>query len=415
MRYKVFEIVSRFQGRLSLILIMIICLVLVPISAVDAIELKAGAKCSKVGLSKISKGSRFTCVKSGKKLVWSKGQKISNSAAPNSNTKPTPSPSPKSVQPEWLQDAYKISKVSRTAPEFVVNKRLVSPNFDPKLVESLSQYQNLASTYWKAQGFNASDSVTQVFLTEKDRSWFDEKVGMNARVVDSFFEANNPGNYFNGTVIIGKIPATSYFIIYFVGTQYVASNSSQWKWRLATMATHEYQHLVQFHYTLTTPGINLQAELPCWFNEGMTSKFESAFYLQDVTEGRVLSALQDGRSTESWTISNRISRIQYIVALINKELKVNSKLQWKTSDWLEFIESNYRQDSPGCMSYRYGYHLGHILYEKFQIDFGTSGLLNLLAAIKQEKSWKIAFEQLTGMSDLKWLDEVGLPYFLSQI
>lgn len=406
---------SRIRSRTISLFFLVACLMIAPTSPVGAIEIKAGATCSKVGLSKSFKGMRFTCVKSGKKLIWSKGQKISNSAAPSSNSKPTASPSPKSVQPDWLQDAYKISKVSRTAPEFVVNKRLVSPNFDPKLIESLTQYQNLASTYWKAQGFEASDSVTQVFLTEKDRSWFDEKVGIEARVVNTFFEANNPSNYFNGTVIIGKIPASSYFIIYFVGSQYVASNFSQWKWRLATMATHEYQHLVQFHYTLTTPGINLQAELPCWFNEGMTSKFESAFYLQDVTEGRVLSALQEGISTENWAINDRISRIQYIVALIDKELKVNSKLQWKASDWLGFIESNYRQDSPGCMSYRYGYHLGHILYEKFQIDFGTTGLLKLLAAIKQEKSWKIAFEQLTGMSDLKWLKEVGLPYFLKQI
>ncbi len=34
---------------------------------------KAGAKCSKVGATSTSAGKKFTCIKSGKKLVWNKG------------------------------------------------------------------------------------------------------------------------------------------------------------------------------------------------------------------------------------------------------------------------------------------------------------------------------------------------------
>jgi len=37
---------------------------------------KAGAKCTKAGITSVAAGKTFTCVKSGKKLVWNKGVKV---------------------------------------------------------------------------------------------------------------------------------------------------------------------------------------------------------------------------------------------------------------------------------------------------------------------------------------------------
>jgi hypothetical protein len=42
---------------------------------------KAGAVCSKAGITSIVSGKKFTCVKNGKKLVWDKGTAISNSSS----------------------------------------------------------------------------------------------------------------------------------------------------------------------------------------------------------------------------------------------------------------------------------------------------------------------------------------------
>ena len=49
----------------------------------------AGAKCSKAGLAQTYKGKKFTCVKSGNKLVWNKGLSVST----RSDVSPTPAPS----------------------------------------------------------------------------------------------------------------------------------------------------------------------------------------------------------------------------------------------------------------------------------------------------------------------------------
>ncbi len=50
---------------------------------------KAGAKCSKVGSTSTYAGKKFTCVKSGKKLVWNKGVKVS---IPKDVATPSPTP-----------------------------------------------------------------------------------------------------------------------------------------------------------------------------------------------------------------------------------------------------------------------------------------------------------------------------------
>jgi hypothetical protein len=38
---------------------------------------KAGAKCTKAGITEVVKDKSYTCVKTGKKLAWNKGVKVS--------------------------------------------------------------------------------------------------------------------------------------------------------------------------------------------------------------------------------------------------------------------------------------------------------------------------------------------------
>ena len=421
------------QKKLTPIMIFTIALLLPSFSQQIEANAKNGVTCKKIGAKRIKDGNQFICAKQGKKLVWKKLPKdqANNGFAPIPSAAPSPtpkvsvshlpsaapSPTPKvSVShPGWYQDAIKISRLARTTYIFERNNRLISPNFDTNLANSIGAYQSLSSSYWREMGFESSLTVTQVFLTEKDKAWFDEKVAINAPVVESFFSAGNPKNYFNGSVIIGRIPASSYFIIYFVGSEYLKSNPGEWKWRIATMATHEYQHLVQYHFTLTTSGINLQAELPCWFNEGMTSKFEDAFYLQETGSNRALSLLQDNESTENWFIDNRSFRIRTMITSIDRNLGMNVKTSWKLDDWYSFVVGGYRQDSEGCKSYRYGYLLGNILFEKLHMDHGTTRILSMFEILKQERSWRVAFEKSFGLNDLQWLKQVGLPYFIEQI
>lgn len=62
---------------------MIILLPLIPVSG--ALSPKAGASCTKKGSVQIFQGKKFTCVQSGKKLIWDKGTIIKQSATTPTN------------------------------------------------------------------------------------------------------------------------------------------------------------------------------------------------------------------------------------------------------------------------------------------------------------------------------------------
>jgi len=64
-------------------------LFLVPLNAVAAV--KAGDTCKKVGTTSTANGKKYTCIKSGKKLVWNKGVTV---ALPKPKPMPTPTSTP---------------------------------------------------------------------------------------------------------------------------------------------------------------------------------------------------------------------------------------------------------------------------------------------------------------------------------
>lgn len=74
--------------KLSLLAAVVLTSTLLALPAHAAV--KAGATCSKVGITSIAAGKKFTCVKSGKKAVWNKGLAVSTSPVIEKATNPEP-------------------------------------------------------------------------------------------------------------------------------------------------------------------------------------------------------------------------------------------------------------------------------------------------------------------------------------
>lgn len=88
------------RKRFPVLLSVIIALSL--INAPSNAAVKAGAKCTKAGATATSAGKKFTCVKSGTKLVWNKGVSVKAATKPDLNpvfksVEPTPTPAPTPV------------------------------------------------------------------------------------------------------------------------------------------------------------------------------------------------------------------------------------------------------------------------------------------------------------------------------
>jgi hypothetical protein len=63
------------------VLAVLIAVSLLGIAPADAATVKAGTKCSKHKATTTVKGIRYTCIKSGNKLVWNKGVPVKRAAA----------------------------------------------------------------------------------------------------------------------------------------------------------------------------------------------------------------------------------------------------------------------------------------------------------------------------------------------
>ena len=62
------------------VLAVVVAVSLFSIVPADAAAVKAGAKCSKHKVTTTVKGMKYTCIKSGNKLVWSKGVPVKKAA-----------------------------------------------------------------------------------------------------------------------------------------------------------------------------------------------------------------------------------------------------------------------------------------------------------------------------------------------
>lgn len=139
---------------------------LAPISLHSSSEAapKTGAVCTKVGKKQIASGRTFTCVKKGKKLVWSKGIAIAASGptvipTPSSSPTPTPSNSPSPTP------------TPSSSPTEVIAKTLKIPNIKnisfraPKLMLTLEVEANAIGGFIK---IDALDVDKKLSMTPKD-------------------------------------------------------------------------------------------------------------------------------------------------------------------------------------------------------------------------------------------------------
>jgi len=78
----------------ALLLAVIVGSSLFVVPAVHAKAPVAGASCSKLNSTQVYQGKKFTCIKSGKKLVWNKGIAIKSTPKPSATTSPSPTATP---------------------------------------------------------------------------------------------------------------------------------------------------------------------------------------------------------------------------------------------------------------------------------------------------------------------------------
>lgn len=165
-------------------LVAIVCLMIFATTQVAASAVvKAGAKCSKAGTTSISSGKKFTCVKSGTKLVWNKGVAVKAAPKPEANpvfkpVEPTPTSTPMpSPTPTPNVKPLEINATAKKAFDIIQAAKIQSSNLTytyrignfaaPDVAKVVQRYvENAAQIY--SLFLDSPRVVTIHVYTEKD-------------------------------------------------------------------------------------------------------------------------------------------------------------------------------------------------------------------------------------------------------
>lgn len=371
----------------------LVCLSVLPFmeSAPAAGAIKPGNACTAKGEVKTSQGYKYTCIKSGKKLVWNKGVLVTKPAAKPVVT-PAPSPTPTVIAapspPQvpvalWQETQFNLlAQFKKLKPATIQELNFIlSPNADKSMSKLLQDSYQEPISYLSNLYVNPA-KVTFLVMNEKDKDWwlanFKELAPTqmpewwggshcqpSPRAHCGYGSAPNPDGTFHFGQLLGSEIA--------------------WRENDYTIAYHESIHV----YQLGLLGNRMQA-LPYWFAEGQ------ACYL--------------GYTFSHRFIDSRIQRQNEINRMKNLQDfgKMNDK-EW--SDWLQKIDS----DSQYTFSNGLGYSAGELILEALYNENDFRKVHEWMVTIKNGSDYKTGFKTIFGQDYDAWLRDTAAPYLNSQI
>ena len=238
------------------------------LSLPSSAAVKAGSSCNKAGIKSVSAGKTYTCVKSGKKLLWDKGvllpvakpsPKASSSATPAAVPSVSPAPTAQPASDEVSRIIYSMRNELLDKPyepngNFVFifqgdTTAEVESKTKRSLLNAVPVYSNL--------GFRISNGL---ILVARDIEWVKAQLDAN----DCKFRSlpDRPGFYVGKSCKDGNGAVTS------VHWEAEKFNDGLDGLYFNHVIPHEYFHQIQ---ELLTPFGN--ADFPKWFWEGSAQFF----------------------------------------------------------------------------------------------------------------------------------------------
>ena len=322
--------------------------------------IKAGAKCTKVGIKSGVGNKTFTCIKSWKKLVWNKG---------TVSVLPTPSATqskPLVIESNW-QTLYRktLNSLKQQSIENLQIEAVYSPTVNvSKANVLLDSFKDALALY--VNRFGSNKKVYFLFMSENDKSWYDQKVTIyeGASSGDNWWGSNHCD--FSARSQCGRgTNATPTNVFYeVVGSAWMPDSNSR------VSPNHEAVHV----YQKSIIGDGMYRLLPPWFGEGQAN------FLGFVTSSRFMN-ISDWRS-------GQIKQL---------ERGFPNYLQFKSNDWLDAINKTDR-NIDFCVSNGLGYSLGMLiseyLYLKVTPEQGDRLLLDVAGGI----TWDSAISSNFGLT-----------------
>ena len=229
------------------ILSLSLSLPLIPATA----SIKAGAKCTKVSSKSVVGSKTYTCIKSGKRLVWDKG--VTSGLPSQTPSKPQYQDEVSLKINQIRIDALKSQSVDNSIQTFIFQDG-ATQEIENKTKRSLLN----ALPVYKKLGFNTTDGF---ILVAKDINWVKQELLKN-QCNNSRPIPDRPGFYYGSTCKNGNGAITS---VHWDSEKFADGLDGLY---FNHVIPHEYFHQIQEQ--LTTFG---NGDFPKWFWEGSAQFF----------------------------------------------------------------------------------------------------------------------------------------------
>ena len=360
---------------------------------------KVGAKCSKVGVKSVVGAKTFTCIKSGKKLVWDKGVVISTKK-PNKTTPPMP------AGVKAALDSLAQFPKSKETPQALTY--YFGPNAEKDISDQIIKNAEVTMKYF-VDFYQDSKPYPIFYGSEKDVDWIIaewKKLGYADAIGSQKFEdsvsnlsrrAAQTNNFMIGSD--NRLPQTPMIL---AGLRNAILNNN-----LQMNIVHHVVHGIQGRITGGNDG-----RLSTWAREGGANFYGWAV----LDKGPVADEMyrkfgSSDYASERRRQSNPVG--PWTVPKINL-LNFNES-QWL--DTLKVMEGNgIYQDRIYCdlELCPLVYTTGPLLYERLVGEYGHQKVMDWWYEIRSTSDWKVAFEKVFKLNVDDWYKQSAIPYLMKE-
>lgn len=305
----------------------------------------AGSKCSKAGNTKVVSNIKYTCVKSGKKVIWNKGVKVATprpelpAPSQTSAPKPTPTPSPTFTPPTaptsfddlienfkgiayaaWSKSRAKIASSTAVAKNFNlhIGQNTVIPNKNPQIA-----YDLIAKLY---EGFTPPKKIELLAFGWDDRDWAEAKMKEIMPSAEwrwlKFTACATKETCWGG----GAFTDNEGTFLLVITTQVIDDNHTS-----GTLEAHEYTHgIQQAQFGKPQPWPPVGNWPPTWIIEGQAEFSQTAAIFN--------TSYQDYLANRYAVSQNLFKNPAYDSKFLEKYFQVNPPSSWYTEHdrWLQY-------------------------------------------------------------------------------
>lgn len=350
-------------------------------------SVKQGSKCTIQDQSKNWQGKKFTCIKSGKKLIWGKGVPLDKPVAlPTGTPSPTPSPSPLIVEAiqrkDWeltylnIWDEYNAAQTQGTFP-FVYK---LSPTVNKVKVQESIQAYDKAMKIWLAILNGAQVSpISWTIMSENDYSWWKNVMEEQEKIRPSY--AWDPTTNMLGHCSLSPRAFCGYGLSYQSKTsnykflQYNVIGSEYTGTPNANVVNHESVHFYQLSVVDGFP-----QDTPCWYVEGQASLYGGA--------------LQHNLDSERYLAMNQRNRFKNIV----REYQPNAD-KYSSPEWIQILQNMY-SSHLSCSSQQdyFKYATGMFNWEYLYSNYGSKTMHKVLLEFKAGRTFSESIQNILNLT-----------------